>query len=352
MSSFDRVTYFDELPDRLAPSVVTVGNFDGVHRGHAQIVRRLIAVAEQLGLAAVVFTFEPHPAVLLHPGKAPPPLTDTRQKAALLYRLGVNTVIAYRTSRALLDLDPRDFFEQILCHRLHARAIVEGSNFLFGRNRSGNAELLRQWCAERSMAIEIVEPIEHQGQAVSSSRIRAMVSAGMIEQANQLLGRPYRLSGQVVHGAGRGTRLGYPTANLGGIGTLLPEEGIYAGCSQVEGRSFPAALAIGPNCTFEETEVKVEVHLSGFQGQLHGATLDVDLLRRLRPVRKFATVEQLIEQMRRDVAATQRVVASYGELAGESHSEEQGDHDRNPQVGSHPSDHREPADPPCADEGP
>ncbi len=304
----------DQLPDRLRPAAVAIGNFDGVHRGHARIVHRLLTVAEQLHAAAVVFTFEPHPAVVLHPEKAPIPLTDLRQKAALLYRLGVDAVVAYPTTWALLQQEAYEFFDQVICKRLGARAVVEGPNFLFGRNRSGNVELLRSWCAERDMVLEIVAPIEHRGQVVSSSRVRAMVAAGMVEEANQLLGRPYRLSGRVIHGAGRGAKLGYPTANLSEIGTLLPNEGIYAGCSPVGGKLFPAAVAIGPNRTFGETAVKVEVYLSGFRGSLYGTTLHVDLLRRLRPVNKFATIEQLIEQMRRDIAATERVVASYGAI--------------------------------------
>jgi len=299
----------DNLAEAFRHGAVSVGNFDGVHQGHARIAGRLVRRARQAGGPAVVFTMDPHPARVLRPDDAPPPLTWIDRKAELLAELGVDAVIAYPTDRAFLDLDPRAFFEEIVRRRLDARAIVEGTNFFFGRGRQGNVALLAEFCRELGVAIELVEPVQLDGQVVSSSRVRSLVAGGDVGRACRMLTRPYRLQGTVVRGAGRGAGLGYPTANLAGVSTLLPAEGIYAGCSRAEGTTWPAAISIGPNPTFDDRRLKVEVHLIGYRGDLYDRPLEVDLLSRLRAVERFASVEELLGQMGQDVAAAQAVAA-------------------------------------------
>jgi riboflavin kinase/FMN adenylyltransferase len=187
--------------------------------------------------------------------------------------------------------------------------MVEGPNFFFGHNRSGNVETLREFCAEAKMPFEVAEPVNIGGQIVSSSRIRSLVAEGRLDEARQMLGRPYRIRGVVVRGAGRGARLGYATANLEQIDTLLPGEGIYAARARVEGVWHPAAVSLGPNPTFNEGGLKVEVHLIGFEGAIYGHRVEVDFLARLRDIKRFAAVDALLAQMAQDVARTIEITA-------------------------------------------
>ena len=301
----------DNLPEALRHGAVAIGNFDGVHLGHAQIVRRLVSRAQQAGGPAVIFTMDPHPARLLRPREAPPPLTWIDRKAELLAELGADAVIAYPTDEAFLNLDARRFFDRWIRRQLDARAVVEGRNFFFGRGRQGNVELLGELCRESGVVLEVVEPVEVDGQIVSSSGVRSLVAAGDVDRVRRMLTRPYRLRGTVIHGAGRGAGLGYPTANLAAVSTVLPAEGIYAGRSEVDGSVWPAAISIGPNPTFDEGRLKIEAHLIGYRGDLYDRAVEVDLLSRLREVERFASVEQLLGQMERDVAAAQAIAAGY-----------------------------------------
>jgi len=304
----------DNLPPEVRGGAVSIGNFDGVHKGHARIVQRLLARAREVGGPAVVFTFDPHPIRVLRPHHAPPPLTWTRRKAELLAELGVDQIIAYPTNEAFLRLDARQFFDRIVCHRLRARVLVEGSNFFFGRDRLGNVDRLREFCAQAGLTLEVVEPVHIGGQVVSSSRVRALVAAGRVDQAAALLTRPYRIRGTVIRGAGRGMRLGYPTANMNHVETLLPAQGIYAARAVVGTGGWPAAVSLGPNPTFAEDPglTKVEVHIIDYSGDLYGREIEVDFLARLRDIVRFDSPAQLVAQMELDVQAARRVVAQHG----------------------------------------
>ena len=210
----------DNLPPELLGGAVTIGNFDGVHRGHAQLIERLVHHARFLGGPAVVFTFDPHPLALIKPEWLPVPMTRIDRKAQLLGDLGVDSVLAYPTDHALLGLDPRSFFDLVLRRKLGARAIVEGPNFHFGRDRAGNVEVLGELCREASITLEVVEPLAVAGEMVSSSLVRQLIQSGAVGQANPLLTQPYRLRGTVGHGAARGTKIGFPTANLEQVDTV------------------------------------------------------------------------------------------------------------------------------------
>lgn len=298
------------LPDALRRGAVTIGNFDGVHRGHARIVERLLAQARRVGGPALVFTFDPHPVRLLRPSEAPPPLTWTDRKAELLVELGVDAMIAYPTDEALLQLEPRAFFDFIIRDRLDARAIVEGPNFHFGRHRQGNVESLRRFVDEAGLELEVVEPLKSDDEYVSSSRVRQLLAGGDVDAACAMLTRPYRIRGMVTHGAGRGAKLGFPTANVDAIDTLLPGLGVYAGIAHYDARRWPAAINVGSNPTFGEHALKVEVHLIGCHDQLYGQPLEVDFISRLRDIQPFPNVEALQAQLQRDVAEAQRIAAS------------------------------------------
>jgi riboflavin kinase/FMN adenylyltransferase len=298
---------FDALSDAVRGGAIAIGNFDGVHLGHARIVAQLLARAKQLGGPAVVFTFDPHPVLLLRPDKAPPPLTWTDRKAELLAKLGVDTTIAYPTDEALLKLTPQEFFNKIVIDRLQAKAMVEGPNFYFGRNRAGTIEVLRTLCFNDGISLDVVEPLVVDDQQVSSSRVRQLISAGDIGSANRLLTEPYRIRGMVRHGAARGAKIGFPTANVDAIDTLLPSPGVYAGRTTVGGTVWPVAVNIGPNPTFGENALKVEVHIIGFQGMLYGEPLEVDFTARLRDIVRFNSVEELKAQLAADVESARQL---------------------------------------------
>lgn len=301
----------EDVPARLQGGAVSIGNFDGVHRGHARIVERLCERAREVGGPAVVFTFDPHPIQLLRPAAAPPPLTWTERKAELLGTLGVDAVISYPTDRAFLSLSPREFFDRIVRERLAARAVIEGPNFEFGAGRSGTIDTLRDLCHAASLTLDVVEPLLDGDSFVSSSRIRGLIRAGDVAEAARLCLQPHRIRGHVTRGAGRGQSIGFATANLAGVDTLLPQPGVYAGRAILEsGAVFLAAINIGPNPTFGESELKIEAHLLDYQESLYGQTIELDFLKRLRAIRPFGSVAELREQLQQDVAATRQLGAS------------------------------------------
>ncbi|MGI8982220.1 MAG: bifunctional riboflavin kinase/FAD synthetase [Pirellulaceae bacterium] len=290
-----------DFPTSLRGGAVAIGNFDGVHRGHARIVERLLARAKEVGGPAIVFTFDPHPVRLLRPEHAPPPLTWTDRKAQLLSQLGVDAMIAYPTDEALLALSPQDFFSRIVRESLAAKAMVEGPNFYFGKGRAGTIEVLRNLCDGSKISLDIVEPLKVGEDFVSSSRVRKLVQGGDVSAAAELLTQPYRIRGMVTHGAARGAKLGFPTANLDAIDTLLPAAGVYAGRAILPDKNWPAAINLGPNPTFGEQAVKVEVHLIGFTGSLYGQPMEVDFISRLRDIRRFGSVDELKAQLYEDI---------------------------------------------------
>jgi riboflavin kinase / FMN adenylyltransferase len=300
---------FDDFSDDLRGGAVTIGNFDGVHRGHARLIKRLRKLADEMGGPAVVFTFDPHPAWILRPDAAPQPLVWNERKAEILAELGADAVLIYPADRAFLELDARQFFERIVRGKLGARAMVEGPNFFFGHNRTGTLEVLRRFCAASGMRLEVAEPVDVNGQAVSSSRIRALIIEGRMAEARQMLGRPYRIRGVVVRGAGRGAKLGYPTANITQIDTLLPPDGIYAGRAWIDQSGYTAAISLGTNPTFDETALKVEIFLLDFQGDLYDRPLQIDFFTLLRETKRFDSVEALIKQMALDVASARSIAA-------------------------------------------
>ncbi len=299
----------DDLPAEFRGGAVSIGNFDGVHRGHARIVEQLCSRARSMGGHSIAFTFDPHPVRLLRPEATPPPLTWTDRKAQLLAELGVECVVAYPTDEALLALSPQEFFDEIVRRQLDARAVVEGPNFFFGHDRAGDIAHLSSLCRASGIALDVVEPLVFAGDFVSSSRIRSLIARGDVEQAGQMLTHPYRIRGMVTHGAARGAKLGFPTANIGAIDTLLPASGVYAGRGYIDQAVLVAALNVGPNPTFGDHALKVEAHLIDFDGSLYGRPLEVDFLARLRDIQPFATPEALQKQLRADVARCRQIVA-------------------------------------------
>jgi riboflavin kinase/FMN adenylyltransferase len=304
----------EQLPSNVKGSVLAIGNFDGVHLGHRVLISELLTMARRHGAPAMIFTFDPPPMRLLRPEPWPSPLTWMERRVELLTDLGIEHVIAYPTTPELLDLDAESFFRKILIEELGIRGMVEGPNFRFGRDRGGDIAMLGRLCRDHHLDFSVVEPQRIDNEWVSSSSIREAIEAGEIARANQALGAPYRLRGIVEPGVGRGRKIGFPTANLGAIPVLVPARGVYAGrvvrAQWNDGRSAPetlwrspAAIHIGPNPTFGEDSDKVEIHLIGFAGDLYGAKLEVEIVRRIRSVIRFAGLDELLLQIQRDLQA-------------------------------------------------
>jgi riboflavin kinase/FMN adenylyltransferase len=298
-----------EQPAAYRGGWLSIGNFDGVHRGHQAILGELVRGAREHHCPAVVLTFDPHPITLLS-GRAPPALTAPSRKAELIAKCGVDCLIVYPTTHELLALTAEEFFESFVRREMQARGMVEGPNFYFGKDRRGDVTLLGRLCGAAGLALSVVPPMLHGGTTVSSSVIRRAIAEGRIADAVEMLGHPFQIEGIVAEGARRGRQIGFPTANLAGVATLLPPDGVYAGTSLVDGVRYPAAVHLGPNPTFGEGERKLEAHLVGYRGDLYGRSLQVDLLDRVRGTQKFAGVEELTSQLRRDVERVEEIVQS------------------------------------------
>jgi len=216
-------------------------------------------------------------------------------------------MIAYPTDLALLQLSPAEFFNRIVREMLNAQAMVEGPNFYFGHDREGDIDRLAELTRDANLSLDIVDATRVDGEIVSSSRIRRQIAAGNVSEARKLLTQPYRIRGMVTHGAGRGAEIGFPTANLEAIDTLLPGEGVYAGRGTCDGQTWTAAINIGANPTFGEAHLKIEVHLVGCNRPLYGSPLEIDFLARLRDVQPFDSVDQLVAQLEEDVASACRI---------------------------------------------
>lgn len=288
----------------------SIGNFDGVHRGHQAMLNVLISRARSDNVPAVAVTFDPHPIALLKAEATPPALTTIEYRAELLGRYGVDVTLVLPTDRSLLSLTAEEFFETIVQGRLQARGLVEGPNFFFGRNRSGNITVLRSLCDSHGLSFDVAPPATVDEQLVSSSVIRSLLETGDLAHAVRLLGHPYRLSGPVGQGAQRGRTIGFPTANMTGITTLIPANGVYAGWTSIHQARYPVAVHIGPNPTFGDAARKVEVHVLDFQGDLYGDTLHVDFLDRVRDVRKFESADDLRLQLQQDVRAARKITSA------------------------------------------
>ena len=293
--------------------VVTVGTFDGVHRGHRSVLEKIGARAVAVGGRSVLVTFEPHPLAVVRPEAAPKLLTTTDEKKAALADSRLDHVVFLAFTPELREYSPRRFVTEILIGGLGMSELVIGHDHGFGRGRSGDVRTLREIGAERGFAVEVVEAVRVDSAAVSSSSIRRALAEGRLGDANRGLGRPYPLTGTVVPGDGRGRELGFPTANLRlPREKLLPAEGIYACNATVPTGRFAGALHIGRRPTFRGVGEAVEVHLLDFAGDLCGREVRLELVERLRPVVAFGSTAELVEQMRADVSRTRKVLGGGG----------------------------------------
>jgi len=288
----------------------TIGSFDGVHRGHQAVIENLVQGAHQSGVPAVVITFFPHPSVVLRGPQGPFFLTTPEERAELLDGLGVDVVVTLHFDRQMAALSAEEFMRMITSH-LGLRRLLVGYNFALGRGREGNVDRLRELGEQMGYTLELTRPFEMGGEVVSSSRIRALLNRGNVVEAAQLLGRPYTLSGEVVHGDGRGHGLGIPTANLSvWQERIIPAVGVYATWALIDGVRHPAVTNIGVRPTFENEPVfaRVETHLLEYDRDLYGQKMQLQFMQYLRREQRFPSIQALLDQIHQDIDQTREVL--------------------------------------------
>ncbi|MEU5577552.1 bifunctional riboflavin kinase/FAD synthetase [Streptomyces huasconensis] len=312
----------EDIPQDWGRSVVTIGSYDGVHRGHQLIIGRAVERARQLGVPAVVVTFDPHPSEVVRPGSHPPLLAPHHRRAELMADLGVDAVLILPFTTEFSKLSPADFVVKVLVDKLHARVVVEGPNFRFGHKAAGNVDLLAELGRTYDYEVDVIDLYvtgeAGGGRPFSSTLTRSLVAEGDMTGAAEILGRPHRVEGVVVRGAQRGRELGYPTANVETLPhTAIPADGVYAGWLHVEGEAMPAAISVGTNPQFDGTERTVEAYAIDRVGlDLYGLHVAVDFLAFVRGQAKFDSIDALLVAIADDVKKSRELVAAAGAGAG------------------------------------
>lgn len=291
------------LPPYVKGAVITVGTFDGVHRGHRDVVERLVARSRSLKIPSVLVTFEPHPLEIVNPAAAPLLLTSHYEKLEVLAETGIDYIAVLPFTPELAAFSAEDFVELVLRRRFRLRELLIGYDHGFGRQRAGNVDVLRTLGERDGFRVEVVDPVSTpDGHSVSSTSIRRAVAGGDLERASAGLGRLYSVSGQVVEGLQRGRTIGFPTLNFGPPPPrkLLPPEGVYAVRVQTPSGAVGGMMNLGPRPTFGDAAVSLEAHLFDTTGDFYGAHVRIDFVMRLRETRKFASADQLSKQLRHD----------------------------------------------------
>ncbi|HEX2206627.1 MAG TPA: bifunctional riboflavin kinase/FAD synthetase [Longimicrobium sp.] len=298
------------LPRDGRPAIVTVGTFDGVHRGHWEVLQEICRRARETGGRSILVTFHPHPLRVVRPEHAPPLLTTLAEKREVLAESGLEYVVFIPFTRTLQSYRARRFVSEILLGRIGMNELVIGYDHGFGKDREGSVDMLRRIGRDAGFAVDVVEAFNAEGEPVSSSRIRRLLGEGDAATAARLLGRPYRLEGVVVRGECKGRELGYPTANIevGDPEKMLPKEGVYAAYGIVRGERIPGLLHLGPRPTFPGFAPTIELHLLDWSGDIYGDHLRVEVIDRIRDIAPFSTAQALIEAIRGDERHGRRIL--------------------------------------------
>lgn len=277
----------------------TIGNFDGVHRGHREILAHVIKKEPGDSCGSLLITFDPHPSAVLYPAKNQTALTRLEKKIALLDEMGLDAVLAMEFTLQLAKMAPRDFVADVLLP-LKVRKLYVGHDFHFGSGRAGNADFLAKEGERHGFSVHEIKQVDGLGDRIGSTRIRQLLEAGNVEEAAELLGRFHAITGTVVSGAGRGRRIGFPTCNLDDTVETVPASGVYATIAEWEGKKYGGVTHIGPIPTFGIDALSIETHLFAFKQDMHGEVLEVAFVKRLRGIEKFSSTENLVSQIAKD----------------------------------------------------
>lgn len=302
------LTGLPSFPPELRPSVVALGAFDGIHLAHAKILDTAVERARALGVSAVACTFDPHPAAVLRPALAPAPIATLEENLSRIALHGLDAALVIPFTREFSLIEAEAFVDLVLVRTLGVREVVVGFNHTFGAGARGTAALLLELGGRRGFVTHVLPPLQVDGLTVSSSTIREALRDGSVELAGALLGRPYSVSGTVQRGAGRGRTLGFPTANLRPDRPLVLAAGVYAARARWDGHVADAVVNLGYRPTFDESQYWIEAYLFDFSGDLYDRPLTLDFLRRIRPERKFPSVEELRAQVFADMEEARRLL--------------------------------------------
>ncbi len=309
------ITDLNEIREPFKSAVITIGNFDGVHLGHQALFHEVIEKADAIGGTSVAMTFEPHPMRILKHNNHPPLITLYEQKAELIERTGIDVIVCVPFTKEFASLTAREFIEDLLIRKIGMKAIVVGEDYSFGKNREGNLDLLKTFAGEMNFEVIVADWIKMSRKLpdrISSTRVRELVMAGQMQEAHKMLGRHYQIRGIVVTGRDRGGKLlGIPTANINLHDELCPKTGIYAVTVERENKQLKGVANIGYSPTFDDHEFTVEVHILDFDQNIYGEKIRVNFIQRIRDEKKFAGIDELIEQIHRDIAAAREIFARF-----------------------------------------
>ena len=308
------ITELTAFPEAFHGGAISIGKFDGMHLGHSLIVHRLKSYAHQRQIPAILVTFDPPPALLLQPNAGLKPICSLPRKIELIRHFHIDAVVVIPTTRELLQQSAETFFYETIQQRFQTQVVVAGRNFSFGRDRIGNPDVIKLYGQWTGIEVDIVDPLQIGEERVSSSGIRRLIQWGQMERVNELMPSPYRMTGTVIAGEERGRTLGFPTANLGDVQTILPKQGVYATATWIEGKRYGSTTHVGTNPTFDVATPKIEVFIHDFDGDLYGQQIAVDFLALLREPIRFDSAEALVQQMHEDVARSRHISGDTGEV--------------------------------------
>ena len=293
-------TSIDEVKGTDERFAVTIGSYDGVHIGHKKVLSELVRLAKRMDASSAVVTFDPHPRRLVDGGSCPPSLISGAHKLRLIDASGVDVCLVVAFDKKLMSLSAREFVAGYLCSAMNIAAVCVGSNFVFGRDRGGDADALKSMGEEMGFEVSCVPPVRAGGVVVSSTAIRSAIGSGRLDEASTLLGRPYSILGTIIRGRTLGRKLGYPTANIDPHHEAIPPEGVYAVRARVRDASHEGLLYIGRRPTFGGGDISVEVYLVGFGGMIYGEDIEISFVSRIRGDMKFGSTEELVRRIKED----------------------------------------------------
>ncbi|MCK9195381.1 MAG: bifunctional riboflavin kinase/FAD synthetase [Syntrophales bacterium] len=299
----------DNIPDELTGSYLTIGNFDGVHKGHQFLFRHLVDQARNAQRQAVVLTFDPHPKMVLHPDRRPFYLiTSIEEKIRLIEAQGVDGLIIIPFNLDFSKTTAREFVCDLLWGKLRIKKILIGHDYTFGKGKEGNETFLIAQGQKLGFEVEVMRAFQVDETIISSTLVRNAILAGDVKAAAAWLGRPYNLVGRVVPGHNRGAGLGFPTANIEPEKALVPAPGVYAALARIDDQTYGSVLNIGMNPTFDDNQMSIEVHILDFKGDIYGKTLEILFIEKLREEKKFNGPAELIVQIRKDIEQARKII--------------------------------------------
>lgn len=308
------ITDLRNATTKFTKSIVTLGNFDGLHLGHQELLKMVMKRARETGALSLVVTFRPHPLKILAPEKCPPLISIYEEKIQLFEKLGIDVLVKIPFTLDFSAMSPEDFVTDILCNTLGAKEIFVGYNYRFGKGREGNVQTLKKLGERLGFIVREVEQVSLNGEVISSTKIRDLLSDGEVEHASRLLGRPYAITGIVVKGDGRGKILGFPTANIAPKHEIIPPDGVYAVRLSVREKYYDGIANIGLRPTFNKQSHTIEVHVFDFNEDIYGEEISLFFFGKIRKEKKFKNADDLIRQIRFDIETAKKILAGHQDM--------------------------------------